>query len=217
MSRRFRYYLRVRYQECDAQHVVFNARYGDYIDLACFEFLRAALPRPTDMFDGTFEIQTVRQAIEWKAPARFDDVLEISVWTSRLGTTSFTLSFELRRAGEADALVTSETVYVHVDAKTFTKREIAPDDARRPRSRRRRQGHGSCRGLTCPPAARVASPSGGRNVASGLSRPRVQISQRGLRFEGSGKGPISRDGQTCLMLPSPYVARPTPTRSKNHA
>ena len=126
MSQRFRYYVRVRYQECDAQHVVFNARYGDYIDLACFEFLRAALPRPTDIFDGTFEIQTVRQAIEWKAPARFDDVLEISVWTSRLGTTSFTLSFELRRAGEADALVTSETVYVHVDPKTFTKREIAP-------------------------------------------------------------------------------------------
>ena len=54
MSQRFRYYVRVRYQDCDAQHVVFNARYGDYIDLACFEFLRAALPRPTDTFDGTF-------------------------------------------------------------------------------------------------------------------------------------------------------------------
>ena len=127
MSQRFRYYLRVRYQECDAQHVVFNARYGDYVDLACFEFLRAALPRPTDMFDGTFEIQTVRQAIEWKSPARFDDVLEVSVWTSRLGTTSFTLSFELRRAEEADILVAAETVYVHVDARTFTKREIAPE------------------------------------------------------------------------------------------
>jgi len=127
MSQRFRYYLRVRYQECDAQHVVFNARYGDYVDLACFEFLRAALPRPTDMFDGTFEIQTVRQAIEWKSPARFDDVLEVSVWTSRLGTTSFTLTFELRRAEEADILVAAETVYVHVDARTFTKREIAPE------------------------------------------------------------------------------------------
>ena len=127
MSQRFRYYLRVRYQECDAQHVVFNARYGDYVDLACFEFLRAALPRPTDMFDGTFEIQTVRQAIEWKSPARFDDVLEVSVWTSRLGTTSFTLPFELRRAEEADILVAAETVYVHVDARTFTKRQIAPE------------------------------------------------------------------------------------------
>jgi acyl-CoA thioester hydrolase len=122
----FRFFLRVRYQECDAQHVVFNARYGEYIDMACFEFLRAALPRPSDVTDGTFEIQTVRQVVEWKRPARFDDVLEISVRTGRIGSTSFTLSFDIRRAGEAEPLVTSETVYVHVDPKTWTKREIAP-------------------------------------------------------------------------------------------
>mgnify|MGYP003694517429 CR=1 FL=1 len=29
MSRAFRYYLRVRYIECDAQKVVFNSRYGE--------------------------------------------------------------------------------------------------------------------------------------------------------------------------------------------
>lgn len=126
MTKPFCYYLRVRYQECDAQHVVFNARYADYIDIASIEFMRAALPRPTDGFDGTFEIQSVRQVIEWKRSARFDDALEISVSTSRLGTTSFTLSFEMRRNGEAEPLVTSETVYVHVDNKTFTKREIPP-------------------------------------------------------------------------------------------
>ena len=127
MTLPFRYYLRVRYQECDAQHVVFNARYGDYVDLACFEFLRAALPRPEDCFDGTFESQTVRQLVEWKAGARFDDVLEVSVRTGRIGTTSFTLSFEIRRAGESEPLVTSEMVYVHVDKATYTKREIAPE------------------------------------------------------------------------------------------
>jgi acyl-CoA thioester hydrolase len=126
MSSPFRYYLRVRYQDCDAQHVVFNSRYSEYADLACFEFLRAALPRPTDGLDGTFEIQTVRQVIEWKAPARFDDVLEVTAWISRIGTTSFTLVTEMRRAGEAPALVTTETTYVHVDPETFAKREIAP-------------------------------------------------------------------------------------------
>jgi acyl-CoA thioester hydrolase len=126
MTAPFRYYVRVRYQECDAQHVVFNARYSDYIDLACSEFLRAALPGPRDVFDGTFEIQTVRQVLEWKAPARFDDVLEVSVWAGGIGTTSFTLCFELRRASDGQLLVTSETVYVHVDAKTFSKRPIAP-------------------------------------------------------------------------------------------
>ena len=126
MTTPFRYYLRVRYQECDAQNVVFNARYADYVDLACFEFLRAALPRPTDVYDGSFECQTVRQVIEWKAPARLDNVLEISMRASRIGTTSFTLSAEMREAGEAEILVTTETTYVHVDHKTFTKREIDP-------------------------------------------------------------------------------------------
>lgn len=126
MTAPFRYYLRVRYQECDAQHVVFNARYGEYIDIACTEFLRAALPGPRDAMDGTFESQTVRQVIEWKRPARFDDVLEISVRTIRIGTTSFVLQFDLARPGEPDALVTSETTYVHVDPKTWTKREIEP-------------------------------------------------------------------------------------------
>lgn len=129
MTQPFRYFLRVRYQECDAQHVVFNARYGDYADLACFEFMRAALPKPTDAFDGSFEMQTVKQVVEWKGPARFDDVLEASIWASRFGTTSFDLTVKLRRvsAGDAEPSVTITTTYVHVDNKTWTKQAIPPD------------------------------------------------------------------------------------------
>ena len=69
----------------------------------------------------------MRQVIEWKSPARLDNVLEISMRASRIGTTSFTLSAEMRRAGETEILVTTETTYVHVDPKTFTKREIEPE------------------------------------------------------------------------------------------
>lgn len=127
MTLPFRYYLRVRYQDCDAQRVVFNARYSEYADIVSVEFLRAALPRPTDWIDGSFEIQTVRQVIEWKAPARIDDVLEVSAWVSRIGTTSFALSVEMRRAGEPAVLATAETTYVHVDHETFAKRAIAPE------------------------------------------------------------------------------------------
>ena len=127
MSAAFRYYLRVRYQECDAQHVVFNARYGDFIDLACFEFLRAALPSPQACCDGSFETQTVRQLVEWKGSARFDDVLAVSVRTGRVGRTSFSLNFEIRRAGEEEMLAACETTYVNVDKASFTKRPIAPE------------------------------------------------------------------------------------------
>jgi acyl-CoA thioester hydrolase len=124
----FRYFLRVRYQECDAQHVVFNARYGDYADLSCFEFMRAALPKASDAFDGTFEMQTVKQLVEWTGPARFDDVLECSIWASRFGTTSFDLTCSLRRAyaGETEPKITITTTYVHVDNKTWTKKPVPP-------------------------------------------------------------------------------------------
>src|SRR5262249_1854859 len=100
MTTPFRYYLRVRYPACDAQAWVFKSRYSEYAALASFEFMRAVLPRPTDGMDGTFEIQTVRQVIEWKRSARLDYVLELSIWVSRIGTTSFVLSVEMRRAGE---------------------------------------------------------------------------------------------------------------------
>ena len=41
MREPFRFRFRVRYNECDAQQVVFNARYADYVDLAMTEFMRA--------------------------------------------------------------------------------------------------------------------------------------------------------------------------------
>jgi acyl-CoA thioester hydrolase len=116
----FRYYLRVRYSECDAQKVVFNARYGEYVDLAVGEFTRAAGLNTTGMF-GDFDYQVVKQITEWKAPVRFDDVLEISVQTKHLGNTSFTLVAEFRIAGSEAITASIETVYVNVDPKSLTK------------------------------------------------------------------------------------------------
>jgi len=116
----FRYYLRVRYIECDAQKVVFNSRYGEYVDVSINEFLRAIGVLP-EFVDGRLDFQLVKQTVEWKAPARFDQVLELSIATTRLGTTSFTVGTEFRIAGDDRVAVTVETVYVLVDAHTLTK------------------------------------------------------------------------------------------------
>jgi acyl-CoA thioester hydrolase len=123
MTPPFRYYLRVRYSECDAQKVVFNARYGDYIDLATTEFLRA-LGYGEALFSGELDFQLVKQTIEWKAPARFDQVLELSVRAKHLGNTSFTLAAEFRIAGDDRVIVTAETVYVLVSPHTLIKTPI---------------------------------------------------------------------------------------------
>jgi len=120
----FRYYLRVRYSECDAQKVVFNARYGEYMDLAVGEFTRSAGLNTTGMF-GDFDYQVVKQITEWKAPVRFDDVLEISVQTKHIGNTSFTLTAEFRIAGSEAVTASIETVYVNVDPKNLAKMPIS--------------------------------------------------------------------------------------------
>jgi acyl-CoA thioester hydrolase len=124
----FRYYLRVRYIECDAQKVVFNSRYSEYVDVSINEFLRAIGVLP-EFLEGRLDFQLVKQTVEWKAPARFDQVLELSIAASHLGTTSFTIETRFRIAGDEPVIVTAETVYVLVDAETLTKLPL-PDSLR---------------------------------------------------------------------------------------
>jgi len=124
----FTHYLRVRYSECDAQKVVFNSRYADYVDVAVNEFLRGA-GLEHQMVHGPYDFQLVKQTVEWKGSARFDEVLEISVSALRLGNTSFTLGAEVRKAGSSPLIAAIETVYVLIDAKTMEKLAI-PEDVR---------------------------------------------------------------------------------------
>jgi acyl-CoA thioester hydrolase len=129
MNQPFRYYLRVRYIECDAQKVVFNSRYAEYVDVSINEFLRA-IGVMTAFLEGHLDFQLVKQTVEWKAPARFDQVLELSIAATRLGNTSFALGTEFRIAGgDGKVIVTVETVYVLVDGRTLQKLPL-PDTLR---------------------------------------------------------------------------------------
>jgi acyl-CoA thioester hydrolase len=121
----FTYYLRVRYIECDAQKVVFNSRYGEYVDAAMTEFIRAIGFRE-QLVSGELDFQLVKQTTEWKAPARFDQVLAVSVAPRHLGNTSFTLITEFRLADDERLIAVVETVYVLVDAATLQKTPLPP-------------------------------------------------------------------------------------------
>jgi acyl-CoA thioester hydrolase len=125
MTAPFRYYLRVRYIECDAQKVVFNSRYSEYVDVSINEFLRAA-GILGDFIEGNLDFQLVKQSVEWKAPARFDQVLELSIAAKQLGNTSFTVATDFRIAGDDRVIATAETVCVLVDGKTLAKLPIPP-------------------------------------------------------------------------------------------
>ena len=87
----------------------------------------AALGFGSALVNGTLDYQLVKLTLEWKSPARFDQVLELSVGTTRLGNTSFTISTEFRIAGDAPVIAIGETVYVAVDTHTLRKLSLPAD------------------------------------------------------------------------------------------
>ncbi|MDS1311343.1 MULTISPECIES: acyl-CoA thioesterase [Marinobacter] len=121
----FRYFMQVRYSECDAQLVVFNARYGDYIELAATEFLYIVGAELPDL-ESSFDYQVVKLTIEWQAPARYRDTLEISVNVTHVGNTSFELTTEFRNAKTGQFLAKGELIGVAVNPQNVEKMSI-PD------------------------------------------------------------------------------------------
>ena len=112
--------------ECDPQKVAFNGNFALYIDLAVFEFMRA-LGFGESVVKGPLDYQVVKQTVDWKGPARFDQAVEISVWAQQLGTTSFVIATAFRIAGNETVIATGETVYVLVDAAKLVKVPLPAD------------------------------------------------------------------------------------------
>lgn len=127
MKQAFRMKLRVRYSECDAQEVVFNARYADYADLASTEYFRRVLGGIQTLNKKGEDVQVVRLLIEWKNSARFDDVLTLSITTEHVGNTSFKLALTIECEKSELLIATGEMVYVLVDNQNFQKKVISED------------------------------------------------------------------------------------------
>ena len=121
--------LRVRYGECDAQHVVFNARYGDYADIAMNEFIRAVVGGYDKLLAAGMDTQVVRLVTDFRSPARFDEVLAITVETTSVGNTSFVLTMQMTQHGSGRLVATTAATYVMVTAQVHQKMRV-PDDIR---------------------------------------------------------------------------------------
>jgi acyl-CoA thioester hydrolase len=112
----FRYaaYTRVAFSDTDAQSVVYYGRYLPYFDLARTEYHR----RLGEIGAGRSEFVMRASDVEYHAPARFDDLLEVFVRVARIGRTSVTYEYAAYRLGPADdeaLMVTATQTLVLID------------------------------------------------------------------------------------------------------
>ena len=113
MSTPWSHDLRVRYSEVDNQGVVYNSRYLEYVDHAVTMWLRSRGLVYEDLRHGQWDFALRHAECDWIAPARADEVLSVDVALVRAGTTSFEVSFAVRRADEV--VFRAQVVYVGLD------------------------------------------------------------------------------------------------------
>lgn len=111
--------LRVRCGECDAQGIVFNANYVAYLDVAITELWRDTVGPWQDMAERGLDIVVAAVEVRFRAPARFDDVLELRTRVAYLGRTSIATEVDIVRGDEL--LVEGRLRHVVVDASSGAK------------------------------------------------------------------------------------------------
>ncbi len=121
--------LRVRYNECDAQGHVFNANYFVYFDVALTELWREALGSYQALTAEGLDLVVAETGARFRAPARFDDELEITLEVERLGSTSMVSAITISRDG--DTLAEGRIVHVFVRAERLDEKTTIPDHVRR--------------------------------------------------------------------------------------
>jgi len=126
MAEPFSYRQRVRYVECDALGVVFNAHYMSYMDQALTELFRG-FGGYGRLLESGLDMMVVEARLRFFAPARFDDEIDMEVLVTHLGTTSMISRHRIRRRDEL--LMEGDLAHVWVQTATTAKTPI-PDWAR---------------------------------------------------------------------------------------
>lgn len=106
--------LRVRWAETDMQGIVFNGHYLTYFDVAITEYWRAiGMPYPAAFAGTGVDLFAVKSTVEYLAPARYDDLIEVGCRVARLGRSSIGFALAIWRDGEP--ITKGEVVYACAD------------------------------------------------------------------------------------------------------
>jgi acyl-CoA thioester hydrolase len=119
---------RVWFSDTDAQGIVYYGRYLPYFDHARTEYHRHLDIRGSWIAGHDFVMRASN--VEYHAPARFDELLEIFVRLARIGRTSATYECAAYRMEDDLLMVTATQTLVLVDLAERRAAEI-PDGYRR--------------------------------------------------------------------------------------
>ena len=112
---------RVYYADTDFSGVVYHARYLEFLERGRSDFLRLADVHHTELAQGkhgeTLVWVVKRMEIDFRAPARIDDVLTVSTRVAEGGGARIRMAQEIRRDGQLLVAATVEAALINDTGK----------------------------------------------------------------------------------------------------
>lgn len=107
----FRYLHRVTYADCTLGNHIYYARYLDLLEAARGEFFRW-LGHPLLQLQSQWLFPVLEARLRYKAPARYDDVLEITVWPVLVERVRLNFASRIVRPADGKLILEAETDHV---------------------------------------------------------------------------------------------------------
>lgn len=105
----FRHQHRVTYSECTVGNHVYYARYLDFLEIARGEFFRHLGSSFLHWQEREVGFPVIEARLRYKSPARYDEVLTLEVWPTKVARVRLDFAYRIGHANDAPVL----------DAETF--------------------------------------------------------------------------------------------------
>ena len=125
---KFKHTLRVRWKECDIQGIAYYGSYIDFIDVAQAEYFRnlgILTHQPNDR--KVFDLAAVRVTLEYKSPAKIDELIDIFLRVEKIGRTSIDKRSEIYRSDTDELLCSVQSISVNFDSE-LEKSRVVPTE-----------------------------------------------------------------------------------------
>jgi acyl-CoA thioester hydrolase len=128
---RFSTQVRVRHFEIDWQGIVHNANYLLYFELARIEYLKhVGVAVDSSKINNEAKVVIVRNELDYNAPARFDDLLNVFIRLSYIRNSSFAFEGIIENALTGVLVAENRAIHVWLDPETNEPKRV-DDDFRR--------------------------------------------------------------------------------------
>ena len=110
---------RVPYADTDQMGVVYYGNYLALFERARNELMRACGYTYKECEAEGFMLPVVHAEVDYRRPAKYDDLLEIAAWVQSRKGVRIEIACEVRRKGEDQVLVSGFTRHAFVSTKDF--------------------------------------------------------------------------------------------------